>query len=653
MHEMFVQAASILDTMYANSVNPFSRGTIMEPWVTDFVDVPEIHASATREIAALIQQVRKERRSKSRLLIGDVANGKSHVLARIKNTLTDQIFFCFVEPVIGHGHNMFRHILANISRDLFRAAPRSPFAQFERLWRDFFLGVGQRSSERKENVKAWTDNRKTDLLHLIDRQLMAEGLTVDHRFVGLLYEYGKKYRSDSRVRYAVETWIKGGAVGDSELELLEFPFRSSIDTEDKAKEVIKELGAVTLFSRPVFLCFDQIEGYLFDDAAFRAFTHAVEYLREYTHNYAIVVAAPTNFNDKLRSSGVSPSTWDRFNYKAKPIYVHPLTPEEGEQLVAARVAGEMGQAEILREQPGFPFCSRDMDDILTPAGGTGRAQKQARYVLADAEALLDEILAARPSAEDIEYYFSEDWPLHRMANRPKPVFSWPQWADIEQFLSEKLAEVVSHYHAHSDEVDLGDEAYRQILLEILLKALDVETANNSFEITDVTVFHSGKPRGCDFAVTARYKDGDTRTVGVVFCDDSRANVLKGIVKRASELLQSRLIESLIYIRDERAVATRAGKRLLQGFANDYSAGEARVVLAVVPFRALAHLRSLKRLFQFADVGELSMYNARVKRQYKVSYEDMSRYLYQKDRLLENDLFRTLLTGVPLVQPAKS
>lgn len=653
MHEMFIQASVLLESLYKDGVNPFSRGAIMEPWITDFVDVPTIHEEATREIATLIRDVQREGKSKSRLLLGDTANGKSHVLARIKNTFTDRIFFCFVEPVIGDGQRMFRHILTNISRDLFRALPKVPFAQFERLWRDFFLGVSRRRKDRVQNLKAWTENRKLDLIQLIYQELKAEGVWIDPAFVGVLYEYGKRYRTDPRVSFTVETWLRGGPVSERELSALEFPFRSAIDTEDKAKELIKMLGVVSMFSRPIFLCFDQVEAYLYHDEACRAFVQAVEYLREYTYNYAIVVSAPFSFDEKLRSSMFPPSTWDRFNGKSHPIAIRPLTPEEGRQLVAARLAAEMGELEILRENPVFPFCTRDMDDILNPSGAQTRGSKPARYILADAETLFDAILKARPTPEDIEYSFSEDWPLHRDTDKPRPVFSWPQWEDIQTFIEEKHKEIVAHYRQHPPELPLSDEVYREIFLEIMLKALDVETAHNSFEISDVTVFHSGKPKGCDFALTLKRPSGESHTAGLLFCSDSRANIMKGIVKRAIELLQSSMVDTLWYVRDIRVPLTRAAKPIWKQLSALSDQPGPRIIPIAARVESLAGLRSLKRLVQFAEVGELSLYHARAKRQHVVSLQDVYRYLYQHDRLLKVPLIAEVLSGGSWEEKQKS
>lgn len=436
MRDTFAQAEQVLTQMATEDVNPFSRATIMDPWTVAFVDVPEIHATATREIETLIRRVKQEEKSRARLLIGDSATGKSHILARIKNTCSDNAFFCFSEPLTGDGDNVFQHVVANIARNLLRSVPTQNHPQFHRVWRDFFLGVATNKREHEKNFRAWTENRKFDFMCQVDDQLRAAGKSIDFLLVGVLYEYARNYRTNPRVRNAAENWCCCVRLNEDDCELLDLPSDASIDSEEKAKELIKALGIITSFSRPVFLCFDQVEAYLLNDRAFKAFMKAVEFISDYTYNYAVVTAALITFDEKLRTSGLTPSTWDRFNCTNRPITIHPLTPEEGETLIAARLTAAMGTREICSDRPLFPFCTKDLDEILTPPGASTRTHKQARYTLEDAESIFDDILRSRPTVEDIELYYDEDTPLRRIPGLKRPERTWPDERAVTTYLTE-------------------------------------------------------------------------------------------------------------------------------------------------------------------------------------------------------------------------
>jgi hypothetical protein len=644
MDNQFVHAAAFLRRMDEECGNPFSRATIMEPWISDFVDVPTIHGHATKQISQLIKKVRREGRSKARLLIGDAANGKSHILARTKNRFADQAFFCFVEPLTGDGDNIFRHILSNTVRDLLRAVPGSPHPQFHRVWRDFFLGAARDRTEHKLNFEAWIDGRKYDFMCQIDGQLKATGKSIEPALIGVLYDYVKNYSTDTRVRLVVENWLGAKHLTEEELALVDFPFRSPINTEDKAKDMIKALGLVTSFSRPVFLCFDQVEAYILNDRAFRAFMKAVEYIVEYTHNFAMVTAALLTFDEKLRTTGLTPSTWDRFNFTSKPIIVHPLTPAEGEKLIEARLAVEVCDLGICALRPLFPFCTEDLDAILTPPGAKSRTHKQARYILEDAESVFDRIAAKRPSPRAIREYFNEDIPLHKPLPESPPPVDWPRRGDVERYLTIAMEKEFARINENSHEVVTDDERNRKIVLDLLFKAMNDGTRSKFLDVAELTVFQGQTPTGCDFTVTVRRDDGQSHCVGVLFCDETRANVIQGLINKATKLLQSKSVDEFVYVRDSRATLTKKSQSVLEAFEERFSKGSERVIFSNVDPGTLNHLRAMSRLFEIAGSGELVLHNAELKREYRITHKDICDYLIKNNCLLVNGIILTIVTG---------
>ena len=644
MDSRFVRAEAFLKMMGEEGWNPFSRTIIMEPWISDFVDVPTIHAHATDQINKLIRTVEREGRSKARLLVGDAANGKSHVLARTKNRFSDRAFFCFVEPLTGDVHGIFQHILSNMVRDLLRAVPGSNHPQFHRVWRDFFLGSARNKAEHRLNFDAWIEGRKYDFIGQIDGQLKSVGRSIDAKVIGLLYDYVKYFSADSRIRLVIENWLGAKHLTEDEQRLVDLPFKSCIDTEDKAKEMIKALGLITSFSRPIFLCFDQVETYILNNQAFRAFMTAVEYIVEYTHNYAVVTAALLTFDEKLRTSGLTPSTWDRFNYAAKPIVIHPLTPQEGEQLIQARLAAEVGDLQITVDRPLFPFCSQDLDWILTPAGAKSKTHKQARYILEDAEIIFDEITARRPTARMIRRSVDEDLPLHKPAPEPLPIVEWPRKGDVDTFLTETMETAFASYKEIPEKVDINADRNRKIALDLLFNAINRGTKKEFFDVENLVVHQSQRTNGCNFELTVRRKDSRTYCVGVLFCDDPRANVIQGVIRKATELLKSKSVDEFVFLRDSRATLTRKSRSMLKAFQEESATGTKRAIFVNMDPNSIRHLQAMNRLFELAGSGELVLRHEKLGKDYRIGYNDVCDYLVRNNCLLVNGIILTILTG---------
>jgi len=640
---MFDQAAAFLKEMEEQESNPFSGNNTMEPWVADFVDVGSIHAEATTEIEKLIKSVRKKGRSGARLLLGDPATGKSHVLARIRKNLFTEVFFCFVETITGKGSNVFRHILSNIVRDLLRTAPGATHSQFRQLCLEFIRGTPRNAKEHNQNLRAWREDREFDFVTLIDHQVKAAGKSIQPSFIRVVYNYLKRYQTNPRVRIAIENWLRGNPVNEQELQLIEFTGHPSVDSEDLAKELIQTLGIVTSFSRPVFLCFDQVEAYLYDEEAFKAFVRAVEYIHDNTHNYVIVTAALLTFDERLRGAGITPSTWDRFNDTKKPILINPLTPEEGELLLNQRLAPDCRNLKIFLERSLFPFCSQDVEEILTPFAATTRTLKQARYILKDAESVFDAIVAANPSAGDIEMYFENGSRLHG-GPKERPNRMWPTPQSIESYLAEKLEECLVFQKLNLSDMRIDENRDRDIVHELLSKVISSGLTNDYFGLSELTLRKGTRVTGCDFTFTVAGPQGTKRKVGVHFCNETNANVVKARLKRGATLLESKDLDQLFYVMDSRVNITEKSQEYLREFENKFNATSPEALVCKINKKILCHLTAMRRLFELAVSGDLTMYDPNSKKGKCLMGNEVFEYLLRDRRLLENELIRTLLEG---------
>ncbi|NJR67887.1 MAG: hypothetical protein HC771_03855 [Synechococcales cyanobacterium CRU_2_2] len=106
---------SPIETVIVRNINPFDPSTFKPGnfWQEDYqtaVEVSSIHQDVLERIEALVQQIGRDRITRTVLLQGASGSGKSHLLSRMKQRLNTQAFFAYIGPWPDNNY-IWRHTL--------------------------------------------------------------------------------------------------------------------------------------------------------------------------------------------------------------------------------------------------------------------------------------------------------------------------------------------------------------------------------------------------------------------------------------------------------------------------------------------------------------------------------------------------------------
>ena len=106
---------STLQDLLKRDVNPFGTieprsGNFWEEQQDENLTVDSIHQAELYQMITAIERVTKDRRTRTLLLRGDVASGKSYLLGRLKKQLNHRAFFAYIGSWSDDRY-IWRHVL--------------------------------------------------------------------------------------------------------------------------------------------------------------------------------------------------------------------------------------------------------------------------------------------------------------------------------------------------------------------------------------------------------------------------------------------------------------------------------------------------------------------------------------------------------------
>ena len=190
-----------------------------------------------------LQQVIRDRRTRSVLLTGDSGCGKSYLLSRLKKTLNDRAFFAYIEPCPS-SDGIWRHTL-RYSVDGLMHVPEGEKECQLLLW---LKGL---SAYKDGGIKKRILGAKNHFIHEL-RSIYPTGIYQPRDFFAILYEL-----ANPDLYFSACDWLRGNSVSEDELKLL--GVNSIIDSEEAAKGIIGNFGRISAYNQPIVLCFDNVE----------------------------------------------------------------------------------------------------------------------------------------------------------------------------------------------------------------------------------------------------------------------------------------------------------------------------------------------------------------------------------------------------------
>ncbi|NET33967.1 MAG: ATP-binding protein [Cyanothece sp. SIO1E1] len=237
-----------IDQIIRQAVNPFDPTTFKPGnfWHEEqdpALHVESIHQQVMQDIEAVLALVMQDHRTRTLMLYGDSGSGKTHLLGRLKQTLSPKAFFVYIDP-FPESDALWRHILRYTVDSLIQV----PAGQQES---QLLLWLKSLSIFKQSNLVDWV---------LSDRQKFIRSLKASYptgiynasQFFGVLYDL------INPELYALACdWLRGDDLDEDSLKALRV--QRAIETENAAQKILANFGRIAAETQPIVLCFDQLD----------------------------------------------------------------------------------------------------------------------------------------------------------------------------------------------------------------------------------------------------------------------------------------------------------------------------------------------------------------------------------------------------------
>lgn len=343
-------------TLLKQHYNPFDlttarSGNFWSETQEENLTVESIHKDQLSEIIQIIARVQKDRRSRTVLLKGDLASGKSYFLGRLKKKVNPKALFAYIGSWADNRY-IWRHVLRQTVDSLMQTPENKKKSQFI-LWLESLSAFKDKSLTKKllGEKAAFLQNFKSSY---------PVGIYQAQSFFSALYHVTQP----SSYLTACD-WLRGEDLDASDLKKL--GIKHSLASEEDAKNILMNLGKVSAQAKyPIVLCFDQV-----DQACLKS--QGLENL---------LGVNTTIHNEKLKNFTVILSfiadTWE--THKSKQIQadrdrldllidLKPISIDQAEEIWQKRLSPFYQKATPKPETPIYPLSRQQLEQNF-PRGRT-------------------------------------------------------------------------------------------------------------------------------------------------------------------------------------------------------------------------------------------------------------------------------------------
>ncbi|MBF2072634.1 MAG: ATP-binding protein [Synechococcales cyanobacterium C42_A2020_086] len=357
-----------IDDLILRSTNPFDNLRSVNFWHKQKDPEPvveSIHQEAIAVIEATLDQVGRDHYTRTIILDGDSGSGKTYLLGRLKRAFNHKAFFAYIPP-FPQSDYIWRHILRYTVDSLVQVPAGQKYSQLLLWLKNVLLTLKQRSlrDRLKENI---LDLLQTDRQQFIKRlkeiykQVSPNSIYNADKFFGLLHDL-----TDAKLYSLACEWLRVDDLSEESLQALRL--KSSIDTEQAAREILANFGRVALNTQPIVLCFDQLEsiarlpdGTLDLQTLFNVNTK----IHDEDTNFLIIISILTN-------------TWEHYKTRIdqshraridREVPLRLITLEQAASLWASRLNPMHRQASPHPDTVIYPLSGQYLEDYF-PGGRT-------------------------------------------------------------------------------------------------------------------------------------------------------------------------------------------------------------------------------------------------------------------------------------------
>jgi Cdc6-like AAA superfamily ATPase len=355
-----------IDEIILRSVNPFDNFRSVNFWHKQLQPEPtvdSIHKEAITTIAAILDQVTQDHRTRTVVLDGDNGSGKTYLLGRIKKAFNHKAFFVYIPPFPQSDH-IWRHILRYTVDSLVQISEGQKESQLL-LWLISVLSAIKQGSVKERMLR-------DDIFNLLrsDRQKFINKLKDIYRQLGIYNAdnfFGVLHDLTNADLYPLACeWLRGDNLSEESLQALRV--KNSIDTQESAREMLSNFSRIAGDTQPIVLCFDQLESIaMLPDGSIDLQTlfNINTKIHDEDNNFLIIISITTN-------------TWEQNKFRidqshkariSKKVDLKNISLAQAESLLASRLYSLHLQAHPQPASPIYPFMRQYLQEGF-PAGKT-------------------------------------------------------------------------------------------------------------------------------------------------------------------------------------------------------------------------------------------------------------------------------------------
>ncbi|NEQ38223.1 MAG: ATP-binding protein [Okeania sp. SIO3I5] len=490
-----------IDQIIQTELNPFDPVTLYtinfwQEQPNPSLNVDSIHQNIITDIETVLEQVAQEHHPRTLILTGDSGSGKSYLLGRIKKLFNTKAFFVYIDPWPDSDY-IWRHILRQ-TVDCLMKTPEGKTDSQLLLWLKSLL-----TFQNSSLLKKILGERRVFIRNL--KAIYSSGIYNPNDFFSALY-----HLLDPKYSVVACEWLRGDDLDEGDLKSL--GIKSSIDSEDSAQKIITNLGVISAASQPIVLCFDNLDniprllnGTLDLQALFNVNSSIHSH---YPQNFLIIISIITS-TWKQNAALIQPA--DKARVNAGDFHLKPITLEQGEAILAARLNHLHSQAKPKPKSTIFPL-SKEILEQKFPRGRTlprnilelGRKEYE-QYKL--------KLLNQTENTQDLK-------PETQLATF-KLI-----WQDKYKKTQKKISKIT----------DLGAPELIRMLEEVL-------TALQFQEVK--TKLLTGKY--ASYSLSYKQQDGE-KVIGLVWTEDSNMNSFYNTMNACQKVVDKRLCQTLYLLR---------------------------------------------------------------------------------------------------------
>ncbi|MFH0825717.1 MAG: AAA family ATPase, partial [Pseudomonadota bacterium] len=370
--------------------NPFVDRAVGDPWNSPEPDIKTINAKPHEAIKQLLRQIDKTRHVAA-LVMGEAGSGKTHLIKRLMNEQDLDLVFVYVHPIKDY-RTMFSSLLEKVMANLDHASPPAANRPDGATQLDLVVirvicaaiehfltkspGAATPSTLKSLRKDPWKvlqvkPKKSTwDGLLRKSRTFLAEQLPSDRiskMVLNSLFQYLDKSKRD-----AVQVFLSGYLPDDEDASALGLRF-GEIDAtveaqEDRSKRILKAVGRLLRFYKPMILCFDQLENLDTDDLVHAFGTLISDIVNEVDHVLPVCFMRPDTLESNFSQGACDKSALDRLMSNAFVLEGCDLT--QALDMVKARLDWAYEGSD--RPHPFHPFNEDVLRGKILKDGNTPR-----------------------------------------------------------------------------------------------------------------------------------------------------------------------------------------------------------------------------------------------------------------------------------------